>query len=67
MWRYLTEGKTWKGELINRRKSGEIYWEEAHIAPVRDSLGIHHYVAVKLDITVQKAQQDRLPWPTTTC
>ena len=61
MWRYLTEGKTWKGELINRRKSGEIYWEEAHIAPVRDSLGIiRHYVAVKLDITVQKQAHERI-------
>ena len=61
MWNHLTEGKSWKGELINRRKSGEIYWEEAHIAPVRDAQGIiRHYVAVKLDITVQKQAHERI-------
>ncbi len=61
MWQHLAEGEPWKGELINRRKSGEIYWEEAHIAPVRDSFGvISHYVAVKQDITIQKQAHERI-------
>jgi len=61
MWAALRRGELWSGELINRRKSGEIYWEEAHIAPVRDADGTTiNYVAVKLDITERKRAHDRL-------
>lgn len=56
MWAKLTQGKPWTGELVNQRKNGEIYWEEAQVAPVRDANGaIAHYVAVKTDITERKA------------
>lgn len=60
MWRQLAEGRLWSGELINRRKNGETYWEEAHISPVRDVSGqTMHYVAVKLDISERKrAEQE---------
>jgi PAS domain S-box-containing protein len=55
MWDTLTHGRPWKGELINRRKSGELYWEEAQIAPVKDATGtVTHYVAVKTDISARK-------------
>jgi diguanylate cyclase (GGDEF)-like protein len=58
LWETLAQGNVWQGELINRRKNGEIYWEEAHIAPVRDSLeAITHYVGVKIDITERKAAE----------
>ncbi len=61
MWTRLKQGELWIGELVNRRKSGEVYWEEAHIGPVKDSAGkITHYVAVKLDITERKLAHDRL-------
>ncbi|MBC3863792.1 diguanylate cyclase [Undibacterium jejuense] len=61
MWADLSQGKLWKGELINRRKSGEVYWEEAHISPVNDENGkLTHYIAVKLDITERKHTSDRL-------
>ncbi|MDP3538711.1 MAG: response regulator [Azonexus sp.] len=54
-WKTLTEGRTWKGELRNKRKNGEFYWEEAQIAPVKNQAGaITHYVAVKADITQRK-------------
>ena len=55
MWDTLTHGRPWKGELINRRKNGELYWEEAQIAPVKDAAGtVTHYVAVKSDINARK-------------
>jgi diguanylate cyclase (GGDEF)-like protein/PAS domain S-box-containing protein len=63
MWTQLQHGEPWNGELINRRKSGEAYWEEAHIAPVRDAQGrTTHYVAVKLNITDRKRAQERLAY-----
>lgn len=61
LWERLSEGKAWRGEFQNRRKNGEIFWEEAHIAPVFDSKGeIRHFLAVKQDITQQKAQEEKI-------
>ena len=55
LWATLKRGEVWQGELVNRRKSGEIYHEHASISPIRQSDGrITHYVAVKQDITEQK-------------
>jgi len=52
MWLALSSGQPWHGELINRRKNGEVYWEESHIAPITNSDGsITHYVAIKTEIT----------------
>ncbi|MBF0427008.1 MAG: response regulator, partial [Magnetococcales bacterium] len=51
----LLAGGEWRGELINQRKDGALFWESAAIAPVRDAGGItRHYVAVKEDITQRK-------------
>lgn len=61
MWKTLTKGDPWLGELINRRKNGELYWEESHIAPVRDEHGnVANYVAVKRDITREREDKEAL-------
>lgn len=55
MWQALTRGRTWSGELHNRKKNGEIYIENAVIAPVVDQAGrTTHFVALKEDVTTQK-------------
>ena len=60
MWRTLTSGETWRGELHNKRKDGSIYIESATITPVRAPDGsIVNYVAVKRDIT---AERQRAAW-----
>ena len=52
MWKTLSAGRTWSGELVNRRKDGSLYREQATITPVFDSAGeLSTYVAVKRDIT----------------
>jgi PAS domain S-box-containing protein len=35
----LRSGETFRGEFINRRKSGELYYQDETIAPVRDRAG----------------------------
>ena len=61
MWQALRSGHVWKGELINKRKNGEAYWEESQIAPVKDATGVvTHYVAVKTDITARKRVEEKL-------
>jgi PAS domain S-box-containing protein len=55
LWGKLTSGEPWHGELLNKRKSGELYWEDVSIAPVKNPAGrVTHYVAVKADITARK-------------
>jgi PAS domain S-box-containing protein len=61
LWEALRQGEIWQGEFINRRKNGSIYWEEAQIAPVRNSVGVTtQYVAVKVDITPRKLLEEKL-------
>jgi PAS domain S-box-containing protein len=61
LWSKLANGQTWKGELLNKRKNGELYWEESQVAPVRDASGaVTHYVAVKTDITQRKQAEAAL-------
>ncbi|NCA89869.1 MAG: diguanylate cyclase [Gammaproteobacteria bacterium] len=61
LWAHLSQGEPWKGELINRRKNGEVYWEEAYIGPVWDAAGrISHFVAVKLNVTDRILTRERL-------
>lgn len=52
MWQTLLAGKEWRGELCNRKKNGDLYWEFEVIAPVRNEQGeIAHFIAVKEDVT----------------
>lgn len=58
LWDKLDHDQPWKGELINKRKNGEFYWEEAHIAPVKNTAGLlTHYVAAKMDISQRKENE----------
>ena len=55
LWTALTQGRSWKGEFLNRRRDGSEYTEFAIITPLRQADGrISHYVAVKEDITEKK-------------
>jgi PAS domain S-box-containing protein len=55
MWNCLLRKEVWRGEFCNRKKNGELYWEDATIAPIVDQQGdISHYVAVKIDVTARK-------------
>jgi PAS domain S-box-containing protein len=55
LWETISQGRVWRGELHNRTKTGEPFWELASISPITDPSGaITHYVAVKEDITESK-------------
>jgi PAS domain S-box-containing protein len=61
LWETISSGKEWHGELHNRKKNGELFWEYASISPIRDSNGeIRHYIAVKEDITERKRMEQAL-------
>ncbi len=55
LWETLLSGNAWRGELCNRKKNGQIYWEYTVIAPIKSETGaFSHYVAVKEDVTARK-------------
>ena len=61
LWNTLTIGNVWNGRFVNRKKNGELYWEEAAISPIFDSDGkATHYVAVKEDITRSVIAEEKL-------
>ena len=51
-WETILAGRTWQGEIINRRKDGSLYSEDQSVTPIPDVSGrITHFVAIKKDIT----------------
>jgi PAS domain S-box-containing protein len=55
LWDTIISGKEWRGELHNKKKNGELYWESASISPILNKKGIiTNFVAVKEDITEHK-------------
>jgi diguanylate cyclase (GGDEF)-like protein/PAS domain S-box-containing protein len=61
MWSRLPKGQAWQGELINRRKNGQVYTESASLYPIRDVFGqVTHYVAHKEDISLRRESEARI-------
>ncbi len=60
LWKTVTSGGEWRGELQNRKKNGDLYWEAATICAVHDRRGeVAHFLAVKEDITERRRLEDR--------
>jgi two-component system, sensor histidine kinase and response regulator len=61
LWETLLKGDEWKGELINKKKNGELFWERVSISPIKDENNqIVHFVAIKHDITDIKENEQKL-------
>jgi PAS domain S-box-containing protein len=61
LWQTITSGNQWFGELQNRKKNGELYWESESISPIVNPDGkVTHFVAVKEDITAKKKLENDL-------
>ncbi|PIQ08393.1 MAG: hypothetical protein COW71_12110 [Ignavibacteriales bacterium CG18_big_fil_WC_8_21_14_2_50_31_20] len=61
LWGKILSGKRWQGELHNKKKNGDLFWENAIISPIVNSNGdIINFVAVKEDITEKKAMLEEL-------
>lgn len=59
LWNTIKSGDIWKGELYNKKKNGELYWENSSISSIKDNDGqITHYISIKEDITLDKKSYD---------
>jgi PAS domain S-box-containing protein len=59
IWKTITSGRPWRGDICNRKKNGELYWELRRISPIMDASGeITHYVSIQIeDIERKKAEE----------
>lgn len=62
MWQTITKGKTWQGQVCNKRKDGSLYWVKSEIHPICDSKGrpilyfsIRQEITQEVDLTQQLA------------
>jgi PAS domain S-box-containing protein len=61
LWETITAGKNWHGRFHNKKKNGELYWEEAMISPVTGPDGrIAHFLALKQDVTERLRLEEQL-------
>jgi len=61
LWQTILSGKVWRGEVRNRRKNGDEYWENMAISPLHDQFGrVSHFVAVREDVTERKGREEDL-------
>lgn len=61
MWNAITSGHSWTGELYNKKKNGDLFWENVTISPIKNNENdITHYLAIKEDISLRKDYEERL-------
>lgn len=66
MWDAIKSGKSWHGELFNKKKNGELFWENVTISPIKSKEGEStHYLAIKEDITLRKEYEEKLLYQAT--
>ncbi|MDT8384127.1 MAG: PAS domain S-box protein [Gammaproteobacteria bacterium] len=55
LWQAISSGDDWAGEMLNKKKSGELFWELVSISPMRNSADeITHYLSIQEDVTEKK-------------
>ncbi|MBF0195364.1 MAG: response regulator [Magnetococcales bacterium] len=61
LWKTISKGETWHGELKNKKKNGGHYWVRATILPLMNENGKPHtYISIRTDITDKKDQAEKL-------
>lgn len=61
LWKTILSGKDWSGELLNKRKNGDLYWIQAVISPILNNRGeVTNFVSIREDITDRKKMMEDL-------
>ena len=61
LWMTIYKNQPWQGELQNKKKNGELYWESIIVTPLTDGNGqVKNFAALKTDITERKQLEENL-------
>lgn len=61
MWKTISSGKIWKGEICNRTKAGKLYWVDTTIVPLLGTDGKpQEYISIRFEITRRKEVEEML-------
>jgi PAS domain S-box-containing protein len=61
VWKTITAGFIWRGEVKNKAKDGSYYWVDSIIYPVMNLEGkIIHYLSIRHEITEKKIADEEL-------
>ncbi len=64
LWRTISNGDIWKGEICNRRKDGSLYWVNSTIVPIKDDRAQHveKYISIRFDVTEKQELLEAMQW-----
>ena len=65
LWATILAGQEWRGELQNSKKSGELFWAQVCIVPVKNDGATTHFIGIQVDVTKARVASKKIAYQAT--